>query len=600
MDWASGSDGERWLAVTPLILEHLTLYRPEFQGQGGPQHSGLQVPYASRGLGQRGLLFRLPPAAGVETLYLRVESRSTLMVEPCLWPPRLYESHIRHEDFLLALAAGMILTLAGFHFLSGLFLTGRPSLLYSGFLMVMLANTLAWYGMFGALLAPGMPWVDRWAMAASFPGILACAWPLFGAVVGLPRSWARWDRRLAGAGGLVAGAGALGYLLGQPLVAGAILSFGLTVMLVLLFLAGGWLAATGNRVARLYLLAFVPLIVPVLLALAQNLSLFPAVQSIRDLQQWSMIFHLILMNLPMTDHWLRLSDERDEAQAEALAAAQNAEYRLEGLVVQRTAELREAKIQAEAALKASVDMVEGQRKFIRTVNHEFRTPLAVLDGNLQVLGQETTAGASERLPRMRAKIRNLLDLLDTALDQDRLETGVWGRNSEVLDPSTLVRKVIGLMDANPDRHPIQVQDAGFPETIQANPVMLSILLSNLLSNAVRYSPDGGAIRVDGQVMEGGWFRIRVADHGIGLARPQMERLFEPYYRTGQMETVAGTGLGLHLAREIARLQGGDLTVESCPGQGSTFTVIIPHPPVAPLSEPRPDRGFIPPAAPSPA
>jgi signal transduction histidine kinase len=222
------------------------------------------------------------------------------------------------------------------------------------------------------------------------------------------------------------------------------------------------------------------------------------------------------MSLPMGGHWLRLRKERDKAQATALQAAHEAEQHLERLVAQRTGELWEAKAQAEAALKATMTVVDGQRQFLRTINHEFRNPLAVLDGHLQLLGQEALTGKSERLPRMRAKIRDLQRLLDTALNQDRLETGVWGREFERVDPAALVRDAIARLDANLDTHPIQFQGTDLPATILANPTMFSILLSNLLENAVRYSPDGGPIQVFGQKREGPWLRIQVTDHGVGM------------------------------------------------------------------------------------
>lgn len=575
LDWGSGATGERWLEVTPMILGYLALYRPDHPLLGGPQVSGQRVPYSSRSLSQRGLLLQVPPVSGVETLYLRVQSSSTLLVEPRLWSPSLYQAHARREDSALAFAAGVILILAGLHFFSGLLLTGRPSLLYAGFLLVMLVNFLAWYGMFGALLVPEAPWVDRWGIVFSFPCIVAIAWPLFAAMVRLPPSWARWDRWIQWLGWMVAGAGALGYLLGQPALASSILSSGLVLLLVMLFLAGGWLAYKGNPVAQLYLLAFVPVILPALLSLAQTLGLLDAVHDIQELHRWAMLSHLVLMSLPMGGHWLRLRRERDEAQGMALQAAQEAEQHLERLVTQRTAELWEAKDQAEAALKATMTVVDGQRQFLRTVNHEFRTPLAVLDGHLQLLGQEIDATKSERLPRMRAKIRDLQQLLETALNQDRLETGVWGREFERVDPAALVRDAIARLDANPDTHPIQFHGTDLPATILANPTMLSILLSNLLENAVRYSPDGGLIQVFGQRREGPWFRIQVTDHGVGMTPNQMERAFEPFYRTGQVDGAIGSGLGLHLAREIARHHGGDLTVESQPGSGSTFSVLLP-------------------------
>ena len=114
-----------------------------------------------------------------------------------------------------------------------------------------------------------------------------------------------------------------------------------------------------------------------------------------------------------------------------------------------------------------------------------------------------------------------------------------------------------------------------PGTAFADPKMLTVLLSNLLENAIRYSPQGGGIVVTGEALDQGAVRITVADQGIGIPADQLPRVFDRFYRTGQLPGVDGSGLGLYLYCEIARMHGGELSVESVLGQGSTFTLLLP-------------------------
>lgn len=113
-----------------------------------------------------------------------------------------------------------------------------------------------------------------------------------------------------------------------------------------------------------------------------------------------------------------------------------------------------------------------------------------------------------------------------------------------------------------------------PLWLTGDPDLLRVLLLNLLENAARYSPEGGAIQVraaagDGQVT------IEVSDEGVGIPAAARERIFERYYRTSQVKEAIGAGLGLYIARSIARLHGGEVTCDSTLGEGSTFRVHLP-------------------------
>jgi signal transduction histidine kinase len=105
---------------------------------------------------------------------------------------------------------------------------------------------------------------------------------------------------------------------------------------------------------------------------------------------------------------------------------------------------------------------------------------------------------------------------------------------------------------------------------------LAVLLNNLIGNAVKYTPDGGRVEV---ILEAGesWVQVSVKDTGLGISDEDQKHVFEKFYRSGDddVQQIKGTGLGLAIAREVARLHGGDITLQSEVGAGSTFTVELP-------------------------
>jgi len=116
-------------------------------------------------------------------------------------------------------------------------------------------------------------------------------------------------------------------------------------------------------------------------------------------------------------------------------------------------------------------------------------------------------------------------------------------------------------------------------TIVADSEKLSQILLNLLSNAIKFTPRGGRVTLSGRARDDGTVEIVVSDTGSGIAADQLERIFEPFVQVGRMlnSGIEGTGLGLAISRDLARGMGGDITVVSSPGAGSSFTLRLPGP-----------------------
>ena len=168
-------------------------------------------------------------------------------------------------------------------------------------------------------------------------------------------------------------------------------------------------------------------------------------------------------------------------------------------------------------------------------------------------------------------------LVDRMLETARLEGEHPPSERRPIDMAALLHQAVDSTAATiTPRHTIVVDSDGTPEVVIADPEQIATVLTNLLDNAVRYSPHGGEIRV-GLTCSDGTVSVTVSDAGIGIAEEDIGRLFKSFSRvvTAENASIAGTGLGLYISRKLAVLNGGDLFVSSSSGEGSTFTLTLP-------------------------
>ena len=278
--------------------------------------------------------------------------------------------------------------------------------------------------------------------------------------------------------------------------------------------------------------------------------------------------------------------ELEQARAEFRALRAN----LDQIVRQRTRALAES----EAQLRAKNVELEKQSRikaeFISIAAHELRTPLTSIVGYLDLFSEGRFGELPPMLERPLSSVRRnahrLKRLVDEMLDVSRIEAGRMVLRREPVDLGDVVRDVVTellpLARARNQRLETRIEKL---DAIDADRDKLHQIAVNLVSNAIRYTPESGeiAIGVDEAPRErypGGWARLRVRDNGIGIAEEDRQRIFDPFLhpKPAKHHTSAGpdsAGLGLYIARGLIELHGGLITVDSQPDVFTEFTVLLP-------------------------
>jgi signal transduction histidine kinase len=223
-------------------------------------------------------------------------------------------------------------------------------------------------------------------------------------------------------------------------------------------------------------------------------------------------------------------------------------------------------------------------QFLANMSHELRTPLNAIIGVSEMLREDAEAlkQDTEPLDRVLGAARHLLVLINDILDLSKIEAGRMELQLEPFALAPLIANVVKTIEplAAKNANQVAVQCDAEIGTLHADQMRLRQALLNLMSNANKFT-DHGTITIDArQGQEGSldWVSISVGDTGIGMTAEQMGKLFQEFSQADASTTrkYGGTGLGLAISKRFCQMMGGDITVESEPGHGSTFTIRLPR------------------------
>jgi signal transduction histidine kinase len=251
-------------------------------------------------------------------------------------------------------------------------------------------------------------------------------------------------------------------------------------------------------------------------------------------------------------------------------------------------ERRDAERAATDALATAESANRAKSEFLAVMSHELRTPLNAISGYVQLMEMEMhgplTAAQRDSLDRVQRNQKHLLSLINDILGFARIETGNLTLKLEATPVAEAVEEIEALV--NPDIVRKKITYSATCEanglTVHADRERLRQVLLNIIGNAVKFTPEGGVVRMIAARDEAGCALLRVSDTGIGIAPEHIERVFEPFVQAedGRARNYSGVGLGLAIVRDLVTAMHGTVWIESRVGQGTTVTVRLPEGPPA--------------------
>ncbi len=231
-------------------------------------------------------------------------------------------------------------------------------------------------------------------------------------------------------------------------------------------------------------------------------------------------------------------------------------------------------------------------EFLASMSHELRTPLHTIIGFAELLAEELEGPLNEKQQRFMNHIHtdsiHLLALINDILDISKIESGRLGLRRETFDMAAALEEILSSIRSQASAKSIVIETSlSIPPTMFADRLRVKQVLFNLLSNALKFTPAGGRIRIEAALRDA-LIEISVTDTGIGIAKEQHEAVFDKFYQVGSTTKGVreGTGLGLAITKALVEEHGGSIWLESEPGKGSRFTFTIPLEELARTAEPR--------------
>ncbi len=244
-----------------------------------------------------------------------------------------------------------------------------------------------------------------------------------------------------------------------------------------------------------------------------------------------------------------------------------------------------ARAEADEARRAAQSANDAKTRFLNMMSHELRTPLGAIGGYAALLEEGIYGTLTEEQTKYLARIRynqaHLLQLVNELLDLGKIESGAFELRLDAVPVQMVVESAHTMIEPQIRARDLQLQvEVADPHLrFHADRERVEQIVLNLLSNAVKFTPPGGSVRIM-VAPEADKICLGVRDTGVGIPDDKLEIVFEAFYQVeaSRSRAYGGTGLGLSISRQLARAMGGDLTVKSELGKGSTFSLSLPRSP----------------------
>lgn len=584
---AGSADDPLWLEITPAYLDKVTLYQPGGDGATWRgRDSGDDVPMAQR-IRTRQLLF---PVTEGRPLILRVQTTSASHAYPVVRRNSALVAHLAGVEWSTGAHLGISLLLALLLGGAALALRIRALTAMTAFSAMAFVHSVNVQG-YALLWLPQTyaHWSDTLVSVGVFLLPAASAWQVREVMTRGTR-WRRVDQVLA-----VLTFASLACIASIPLGwYTPFAAFAIAVPWLCSILASwvGWSNMRREGPSLVGILLMVPYTTYALLggyvAIAA-MGLVPA--AIHTGTYWQLMALLLNIVLAVAVG-LRLVQRFRASivrQAQLVESLGRSEHSLEERVRLRTEELLHTQNALQAALHSERTMRLEQRQFFNMVNHEFRTPLTVIDSAATEQWTFPSAEISpqvERAAQIRRACRRLTALVENCLVSERLDAPGFALQPGLASVPALVEEAAQLVRWSP-RHQLRLLMQDAPAQWACDPTLVHIALSNLVDNAVKYAQPGQILVAAARNGQGA-LELSVTDEGPGLPPDAVQWIFDQFERGHRTDQARGFGLGLWMARRVARLHGGDVQVRSAPGMGTCFTLTLPaQAPAAGTWEPAP-------------
>lgn len=248
-------------------------------------------------------------------------------------------------------------------------------------------------------------------------------------------------------------------------------------------------------------------------------------------------------------------------------------------VLSNVTEHKKAQEDLLRALRIEQELNDLKSRFISMASHEFRTPLSAIHSSAILIEKQNEPGKEQRrlryLKQIQNNVRNLVVILDDFLSLSKLEEGIMDGQPETFDLLELIRGVLEELESNLKVGQHFYEDFEITSMqVHLDPKLMRHILVNLISNAIKYSPEKSAIFIHIRA-DDDFLNIAVQDEGMGIPKEEQGQLFNRFFRAKNAVNIPGTGLGLHIVKHYTELMGGTITFKSRPDKGSTFYLRLP-------------------------